>query len=205
MMFVTRYSGQRLALWLLTALLLALLTACATAPTVAHDDKRDPNQPVVLVENFIMTGRLSVRVGDRLDTARIEWTRDSRDGALRETMKFFSPFGSQLAEVVATPTRTTLRRGDSVEEATSIGVLTQSLVGVAFDTASLLRWLQGVDLDKAAALTVNAQGKSPAKWTITAENFRPIADVPNARVAARIVAIEGETTLKVIVDEFRPL
>jgi outer membrane biogenesis lipoprotein LolB len=188
------------------------LAGCATTPvaTLTTESKvLDAN--VVFLDRFVLKGRLSVRVGEKLDGARIEWTREAGPlpAETRESMRFFTPFGSQVAEVIAEKGKATLRRDKETLEAASMATLTQQLVGVAINTDSLARWVQGIDLDKAVPVTLSQDSTSsdsqPRKWQITAENFRPITGAPGSRVAARINAIEGDTVLRLVIDEIRPL
>jgi outer membrane biogenesis lipoprotein LolB len=199
----------------MASLLAILLTSCATTPVVAPPaELKTHDANVVFLDRFVLKGRLSVRVGEKLDTARIEWTRESTPNATssaetRESMRFFTPFGSQVAEVIAEKGKATLRRDKEIFEATGMAALTQQLVGVAINTDSLARWVQGIDLDKAVPVTLSQDSTSsdsqPRKWQITAENFRPITGAPGSRVAARINAIEGDTVLRLVIDEIRPL
>lgn len=190
------------------ALLMALLAGCATVPKDTQSGQATaPNAaPDKVIQQFVLTGRISVRVGDKLDTARIEWTRDigtSRPN--QESMKFFTPFGSQVAEISTTPRGVLLRQGENVVEAADFAILTHQMFGVAIDTASLAKWVQGVDLDRAQPISYGEPGSAPRKWQITAENFRPVDGTPGARIAARVTAIEGDTVLRVVVDQFRAL
>lgn len=171
---------------LVAALVIALLlmAGCATAPP--------PSAPPVsgaFVEAFTLSARMSIRIADRVDSVRIEW----RHTPSEDVMRFFTPFGSQLAEVSATPERSVLRRGDATEIAASFAVLTRDQLGVALDAREFARWVQGFDLD------------APRAWRIVAENFQTVPNVPGARYARRLVATDDDVVLRVVVDEFKPL
>ena len=156
-----------------------------------------PGVPV-LMERFSLSGRLSVRIADRLDSAKIDWVRDGK----RETINFFSPFGSQLAQIVSTAGVATLTRGEAVEYAASIGELTHSVVGVAINTDLLARWVQGFDIEASNALVTGGSG---ARWTVVAENMRAVDGVVGGRIASRISASDGDTTLRLFIDAVKPL
>ncbi len=191
-----RTRGARAASALLCVTLFSLLTGCAAWLPVA--ETAAPSGAPVFIERFNLSGRLSVRVADRLDTTKIEWLRDGT----RETLRFYSPLGSQLAEVSATAHGATLTRGESIEHAPSIGALTQVLVGVAINTELLARWVQGIDVD-----ATDARGASDisANWTIRAENLRAVDGVKGGRIASRISVSRDDTALRLFVDHFRPL
>ena len=193
-------SGSRVVWRTRTACLVVMLTfglaGCATVQPTS-----EPNLPIgpqVFIEHFRLSGRLSVRIADRLDSARIEWVRDSKG----ETLRFFSPFGSQLAEVVSNVDGATLTRGSAVEYAKSVGVLTQSVIGVAIDTDLLARWVQGIDIVPTAVLT---SGDGVARWLIRAENVRAVDGVVGGRVAMRTSATEAGTSIRLVIDSFSPM
>lgn len=149
--------------------------------------------PSRIVEKFNLSGRLSVRAAERLDSARFTWERSS---AGNETLKFFTPFGSQIAEVVAATGRATLTRGKEVEYAASETELIERVLGVRLSTAEIARWLQGLGLD--------ATGAAPtAEWKIVAENFT-LRD--GAKIASRLTATRGvgadEISVRLVIDEF---
>jgi len=188
--------GSRLVgAWVMVVLLL-LPAGCAVLPPMPAAVV--PSAIPVLIERFSLSGRLSVRIADRLDAVRIEWERDGK----RETMRFFSPFGSQLAEVVSGSEGTTLTRGDVVEYAKSVGALTESVIGVAIDTDLLARWVQGMSLEPTPGQTNDGR---VVRWTIRAENIRAVDGVDGGRIASRISATEGETSIRLVVDSFKPI
>ena len=166
------------------------LTGCATSP---NDRAALPDRPYV--PYFEISGRLSVRIGDRLDTAGFQWARESG----RDTLRFFSPFGSQIAELTATPAGAMLTRDGIVERDANLTALVQTAIGVRLDADRLARWVQGMDLAGAGAVLA-ADGEQ-APWTVTAEDLRLMQ---GAKVATRVVARQGETTVRVVIDAFLP-
>jgi outer membrane biogenesis lipoprotein LolB len=162
----------------------------------------------IIAESFVLAGRMSVRQGSgadaRVDTVRIEW----QHAPDRDVMRFFSPFGSQLAEITATPLRSTLSRGDAVEHAASFAALTRSQLGVAIDARLLARWVQGVDTDKTQRIALSGAGAEKIddarEWTIKTENVQTLPGASRFRYAARLTATDGETTLRLVVDQFSP-
>jgi outer membrane lipoprotein LolB len=154
------------------AAIASFMTGCAVSPPVTTPEVPPAlTIPQVFIERFALAGRLSIRVGDRLDSVRIEWTRDAN----KETINFFSPFGSQLAQVSASAEGASLARGDQTEYAPTVGALTQSLLGTPIDTALLARWVQGLDVSVASNIS-SATGDRLARWTVRTESVRS-ADV----------------------------
>jgi outer membrane biogenesis lipoprotein LolB len=180
---------------------LALLAGCVTVPSSTPEptpSAQSTLQP--LVAQFSVVARMSIRVGEARDTVKIEWTRTPPT----ESMKIFSPFGAQLAEVRTNQDGATMHisRGGQAEtiQAASIGDLTAQALGVRLDTAQLTRWMQGRDLDGAPNLALPTESGVPRTWQVTAENLRT---VEGASVAARVTAISGDIVVRVVIDEFR--
>jgi outer membrane biogenesis lipoprotein LolB len=92
---------------------------------------------------FALRGRISVRVGDKIESAQIRWAK--LPGG--ERLEVFTPFGSQVAELVKSADGTvTLRRDHETTTAESIAALTTSLLGVPLDMDAIAAWTQGVGL-----------------------------------------------------------
>ena len=162
----------------------ARVTATVTTPKVA--------------KHFSMTGRISVRVDDRLDSAKIIWER-TQDG---ERLKFFSPFGSQLAEVASDKDGvTTMTQGNVTVAADSIAQLTKSLLGVSLVTDEIARWVQGDGLTENKSFDfASADG---TVWSVTAEKFERASAVSNYRFVSRLNATKGGTRVRLVVDEWK--
>lgn len=175
------------------AVVVVVLAGCATlpAPPAARTSTDIP-----LVESFQLTGRISVRVGDRLETAKIIWQRSPA----QERLQFFTPFGSQVAEVERNGSAdVTLRRGTEVTTAASIASLTESLLGASLDTAEIARWVQGAGLTEDEVVEVLL--KDGAKWQVTAEKFQ-VRLLPD-RVVTRLLAVKDETVVRLFVDDWQ--
>ncbi len=164
----------------------ARMTAKVTTPNVA--------------KHFSMTGRISVRVDDRLDSAKIVWER-TQDG---ERLKFFTPFGSQLAEVASDKDGVTTMTQDNVTVAAdSIAELTKSLLGVSLVTDEIARWVQGDGLTENKSFDfASADG---TVWRVTAEKFELASAASNYRFVSRLNATKGGTRVRLVVDEWKAL
>lgn len=177
----------------MAAAALLALVGCASlpAPPVANKPADIP-----LVESFELTGRISVRVGDRLETAKIIWQRSPA----QERLQFFTPFGSQVAEVERNGSAdVTLKRGTEVTTAASIASLTESLLGAPLDTGEIARWVQGAGLTEDEVVEVLL--KDGAKWRVTAEKFQ--ARLLPDRVVTRLLAVKDDTVVRLFVDNWQ--
>ena len=153
----------------------------STAPIAAH---------------FNLQGRLSVRVGDRLDSGNIRWSRMPDE----ERIALFTPFGSQIAEVVKRADgRVTMRKDNETVAAESIEALTSSLFGVGLDLDAIAAWTQGVGL--AEGVSTERRFANGMIWQVTAERFS--MRTPH-RVAGRVSAISGDTVVRLVIDEWQP-
>jgi outer membrane biogenesis lipoprotein LolB len=166
------------------ACLLALfLASCATLP---------PPAPLPILASvpaaFEMSGRLAVRQGDRSEIARLRWTH--RPGSDR--WAFASPLGNEVARIESGPNGATLTQaGGQEENAASFAELTERIVGIALDPATLASWLHG-----------GAPAAAPGDWSVRIEETQRAGEVDLAR---RINATRGDVVLRLVVDEYRAL
>lgn len=135
---------------------------------------------------FEMSGRLAVRQGDRSEIARLRWTH--RPGSDR--WAFASPLGNEVARIESGPGGATLTQaGGQEENAASFAELTQRIIGISLDPATLAAWLHGA---KPAA----------GDWLVTIEETQRAGEVDLAR---RINAARGDVVVRLVVDEYRAL
>ncbi len=168
----------------------AVVSGCATtsAPRVLP-------AKIAIAESFEMSGRISVRVGERLDIAKIVWVRS----VASERLALFSPFGTQIAEAVRDGSGATFQRGTETLSATSIAALTEPLLGTALDTDEIARWLQGDGLVEDEA--TDKTQKDGSVWRVTAEKFQP-QWLPD-RIVTRLSASKGDTLVRLFVDSWQ--
>ncbi len=197
-------SAQRLAHRVRTAAFLACaaaLSGCATLPNESARPTATVTTPKVAA-HFSLSGRISVRIDDRLDSAKIVWERNQNE----ERLKFFTPFGSQLAEVSRFKGgRTTMIQGSETTAAESIAELTQALLGVALETDEVARWVQGDGLTENVPFDfASADG---TVWRVTAEKFESAAstELSSYRYVSRLTATKGATRVRFIIDEWKAL
>ena len=179
----------------------ALLAGCATLPNEAVRPTATVTTPKVAA-HFSLSGRISVRIDDRLDSAKIVWERNQNE----ERLKFFTPFGSQLAEVSRFKGgRTTMIQGSETTVAESIAELTQALLGVALETDEVARWVQGDGLTENVPFDfASADG---TVWRVTAEKFESATstDTSGYRYVSRLTATKGATRVRFVIDEWKAL
>lgn len=162
----------------------ALAGACAVAPA--------PQSPLpslsTVPASFEMSGRLALRQGERSEIARLRWTHTPSN----DRWVFASPLGNEVARIESGPNGATLRRGgaEGDEEAPTFGALTERVVGIALDPATLASWLHGT-----------APGGS-GDWTVAVEETQRAGNVDLAR---RLSARRGDVTVRLVVDEYRAL
>jgi outer membrane biogenesis lipoprotein LolB len=165
------------------ACLLALaLASCATVPPPA------PLPSLASVPAaFEMSGRLAVRQGDRSEIAKLRWTH--RPGSDR--WAFASPLGNEVARIESSPAGATLTQaGGQQESAASFAELTQRIIGIALDPATLAAWLHG------------GRPATAGDWSVTIEETQRAGEVDLAR---RINATRGDVVVRLVVDEYRAL
>ncbi len=111
----------------------------------------------------------------------------------------FTPFGSQVAELVkSSDGLVTLRRDQETRTAANVGELTASLLGVPLDMDSIAAWTQGVGLNENEETEKKfANGDA---WHVTAERFQTQGIY---RHVSRLIAIRGDTVVRLVVDEWQ--
>lgn len=171
------------ATMVLIGCLAAGLSGCATLANTQVP--RIVNTNAYPLKQFVLDARISVRRGEQLDTARINWRR----AAGRDVVRVFAPFGAQVAELVVDDHGATLTQGRSEERDTDVASLSQTIFGVSITLEQLLAWLQG----EATNLT-GAQ-----EWHLelgSMVSFGPIS------LAKRIVATRGDQVVRLVLDDF---
>lgn len=160
-----------------------LLGACALAP------KTGPLPDLAGVPSaFEMTGRLSLRQGDRSDIAKLRWTHRPRG----DLWVIASPLGNEVARIESDAQGATLTQADgSGVQADSFADLTERVLGVALAPRSLARWLHG-----------GAPEASDSDWSVRVEERQRAGSIDIAR---RMSARRGDVTVRLVVDEYRAL
>ena len=160
-----------------------LLASCAITP-----------EPTTLPEldsvpaSFEMSGRLAVRQGQRSDIAKLRWTHD---GA-RDNWVIASPLGNEVARIESDGRGVTLERaGAAPETAPDFRTLTEHVLGVPLEPRQLANWLHSP-----------VGGISTGGWKVEIQETQHAGAIHIARL---IVATRGETTVRLVVDEYRAL
>jgi outer membrane biogenesis lipoprotein LolB len=167
-----------IAAWLLAS----WLGGCALAPPSAQPLPALRQAPVA----FEMSGRLSVRLGDRSDIARLRWTHR----ASSDLWVIASPLGNEVARLQADASGATLS-GPAEEKAASFAALTEKLLGVALEPSQLADWLHG-----------KVPAETPGGWSVTLDETQAAGEV---RLAKRLTARRGDVLVRLVVDDYRPL
>ena len=144
---------------------------------------------------FTLRGRLSVRVGDKIESGQIRWSKLPDE----ERLEVFTPFGSQVAELVKTARgRATLRRNAEIISAETIAELTSSVLGVPLDMDAIAIWTQGIGLKENEP--VEQRFGNGDVWQVTVERLQTRGV---HRIAARVSAINGDTVVRLVIDEWQ--
>lgn len=134
-----------------------------------------------------MSGRISVRVADRNDIAKLRWTHRPATDAWVVS----SPIGNEVARIDADAAGAVLRRAGAPDErSSSFAELTERLFGAALEPVALAGWLHG------------AKAAVHAGWNVTIDESQRAGAVDLAR---RITATRGDTVVKLVVDGYRAL
>ncbi|MBL8516309.1 MAG: outer membrane lipoprotein LolB [Betaproteobacteria bacterium] len=175
-----------------------LLAGCATAPaeppTTAEPMPVGPGH-----DYFTLSGRLSVRDGQRVEIATLRWERT----ASGEVLTLGSPLGSTVARLSQPAGGSAeLVAGDRKTSALDMEALTADALGTSVPLRALGWWLQGLSGRVEAGRRVPTGAAFEHEgWDIRIEEFPLSAAAP---VARRIVARRGDIALRLVVDEWLP-
>jgi outer membrane lipoprotein LolB len=168
---------------LAAAMVVSLLGACATLPP------QPPPQLTGVPAAFEMSGRIAVRQGQRSDIAKLRWTR--KRGS--DVWVISSPLGNEVARIESSSSGATLVQAGSNAGigADDFAALTERLLGVPLDPDAMAAWLHGV-----------RPPNVPGAWQVSIDETQRAGEVD---LAKRITATRGDTTVRLVVDEYRPL
>lgn len=160
-----------------------LLGACAIAPL----PKPLPDLAGV-PDAFEVSGRLALRMGDRSEIAKLRWTHRPKS----DLWVISSPLGNEVARIESAERGVTLQRaGASPESAPDFPSLTERLLGVPLEPRQLANWLHGT----MGSITTGG-------WVVDVKEVQRAGAIDIARL---IVASRGETSVRLVVDEYRAL
>ncbi|MEO8101442.1 MAG: outer membrane lipoprotein LolB [Betaproteobacteria bacterium] len=172
----------------------AVLLAACVAPAIVPPMPAAPGAYPASVF-FRLQGRLSVRVGDKIEIGHIRWARLPGE----ERLEISTPFGGQIAEIVKPANGdVVMRRSQEIVRAKSIGELTASLLGVPLDMDAIARWTQGIGL--AEDEPVEQQFGNGDTWQVTVERLRVAGAF---RYASRLSALRGDVVVRLVIDEWQ--
>lgn len=155
-----------------------LLAACAAVPPA-------PIPLDGLPSTFEMAGRLSVAQAGRGEILRLRW----RHAPASAAWVLATPVGTEVARIEREQGALTVHRpGAEPVSAASFAELTENLLGAALDERLLVAWLHGRPL------------AGPGGWAVTIDESQRIGGQALAR---RITASQGETVVKLVVDDYR--
>ncbi len=169
---IGRLAPAVLALW---------LAGCAALPPPSAAP-----QLAAIPAAFEMSGRISIRLADRSDIARLRWTRR----ATGDLWIIASPLGNEVARLESSPAGATLA-GAASESADSFAMLTERLLGVSLEPDQLAAWLHGT-----------IPPEAPGGWQVTLDETTPAGSMNLAR---RLTATRGATVVRLVVDDYRVL
>jgi outer membrane lipoprotein LolB len=195
--------------WLLPAVAVLLISACAQLPVgsdnLSYDARRDT---LGAVNAWEMRGRLAVDTGGRAFQGSFDWHQ--RADALELAVR--GPLGAGVLHVEGTPRNMTFTARGETRTLTDPEPELSALLGWWLPVGSLHAWLLGLTDAKFRASTESgADGTLAAfeqrQWRVTVPTYQ-LATVagrtPGVLVPKRIDLAHGELKLRLTIDEWRP-
>lgn len=195
--------------WLLPAIAVLLLSACAQLPIGSDNLGYDARRAALTsVDAWEMRGRLAVDTGGRAFQGSFDWHQraDELDLAVR------GPLGAGVLHVAGTPTSMTFTARGETRTLTDPEAELSALLGWWLPVGSLHAWLLGLTDDKFRASSENgADGTLAAfeqrQWRVTFPTYQ-LATVagrtPGVLVPKRVDLAHGELKLRLTIDEWKP-
>ena len=164
---------------------------------------RDPGVSIAAyVAQFELTGRLSVRDGQRGEFGTLRWQRT----AASQQIQLLSPLGQTVAQLTQqTGGKAVLVANNETRTAATLTELTREALGTAVPIDELAHWVQGhagVSGSVAQAASAPTAQFQHAGWQVEIENYRTIE---GSAIAGRVVAIKGDVVVKLVIDEWKAL
>jgi outer membrane lipoprotein LolB len=195
--------------WLLPAIAVLLLPACAHLPVgsdgLSYDARR---AALTTVDTWEMRGRLAVDTGGRGFSGRFEWHQ--RADALELTVR--NPLGAGVLQVAGTPTSMTFTARGETRTLTDPEAELSDLLGWWLPVGSLHAWLLGLTDPAYRASSENgADGTLAAfeqrQWHVALPTYQLATlsgPAPGVLVPRRIDLTHGELKLRLTIDDWRP-
>lgn len=141
------------------------------------------------LDTFFVSGRLSLRQGDRRDFLKFDW----QHAPARDTVLLLSPLGQGVAELVRDGSGAKLLRpGETPVNAPDIDTLIFQILGTAVPLDELGIWLSG-------RRGVSGQ---VGGWRISVVQTSPHPVSANGRLPRRLEAVRDDVALTLIVDQW---
>ena len=182
-------------LLLIAALMSAvtLLSACVVLePRGGSAGISDAGTAIVLgpaLDDFFVSGRLSLRQGDRRDFLKFDW----QHGPAHDTVLLLTPLGQGVAELIRDDSGARLLRpGELPVVASDIAMLMSQLLGTAMPLDELGHWLSGR----------RGVSGSVAGWHVAVTQTMAHPSSPQGSLPRRLEATRDDVSLTLIVDEW---
>ena len=156
--------------------LFVMLSGCALTDVFHRSDSR------VVDEEFEVSGRMAIKLGDEGSSVKINWTH-RRDV---DAVDIYSPVGSVVAVILVSPrTGAVIETKDDLFEAPTAEELTEKVLGWHFPLEGMKYWVRG-DVNPNTMLT-KSNARDPIDrltyfeqdgWTIAYEKFMEDTKLP---------------------------
>jgi len=137
------------------ALLTMVLAGCATPPAERGAAATVATTATLLRSEFALSGRFSAKSERDAASGHFRYAQT----ATQRTLSVFSPLGTPLGDIVATPAGVTLTLANGqTQSAGSMAELLRTVIDVPLDDAALGAWLQGLPQPPAEAVAIERDG-----------------------------------------------
>lgn len=152
------------------------------------------------MEDWQLTGRISVTDGIDSWTGRLEW-QESPGGY---DIRLSAPLGQGHLRLVGSDAGVVLNTGDALEYANDPGDLLYAHTGVQMPVTEMRWWIRGLPgPEYRDGADLDAQGRLEelveAGWTV---DFRGYTDVAEMQLPRRVFIHKGDVKVRVVIDRW---
>lgn len=187
---------------LILALFLFLLGGCSSKPPLLPESMQ-AQQPAYDLSDWVLEGRMSLRMEDRSDSVSIHWQQKQRDYEINVSA---GPFNQSVARLEGRPGFVEMQVAgeDTLYTARSPEALMNAMLGWSLPVSHGIYWVKGIpDPNVVFEIHESERGFSFAQsgWKIDASRFEQVN--PNLLLPRRIRMEREGLTITLVVSQWR--
>ena len=194
---------------LLSLMLLMVLSACAQKPVIVPDsfDYRDQLSQLGTLENWEVSGRMSIQTNDDAFSASFNW----RKLIDYQRIEITGMLGQTYAILEISPDQTLLTvRDQPPVVARDVDALMWSQLGFTIPVALLTDWIKAYPTRSTEdSIRIDGDGfietMSYQGWEVTYKRYKKFSDIETLFLPSRTTVTNSRETIKLAIKAWQPL